>query len=254
MKNQPTILIALVTVLWQGSSSAFQPSPLRFRYNTALQLALSTATDAKQNVIDVAEGLKAKEGVLLVDSKAKADLKKAVAALEAVADPPTASDFETKYKGDWTLVCSTSTNADGIDLSKIPFLNEGPIKDIRNAVNRCLVVKQRIRAMGDSGKIDRVDHVLEYQPPDSLKEILDNLPDALTSLNINPLQVSQGKVTLVHKAEVESVTPVLRTKLSLESIIRKCPFRAHRSLRSVCFLLTFVRLVELFGCSSLGSW
>jgi hypothetical protein len=148
-------------------------------------------------------------------------LKKAVAELEAVANPPTNDDYETKYKGDWTLVCSTSTNADGIDLSKIPFLNAGPIKNIRDAINRCLVVKQCIRAREDSGAIDRVDHVLEYQPPDSLTEILDNLPDALSSLNINPLHVSEGKVTLVHKADVESVTPVLRTKLSLDSIVRK---------------------------------
>lgn len=222
MKKQPTILFALVTTLCHNSN-AFQPNPLpKFHSKTAL-FALSTATNAKQNLVDVAEALKAKEGVLLVDSKAKSDLKKAVAELEAVANPPTNEDYETKFKGDWTLVCSTSTNAEGIDLSKIPFLNEGPIKNIRDAINRCLVVKQRIRVREDSGAIDRVDHVLEYQPPDSLTEILDNLPDALSSLNINPLHVTEGKVTLVHKADVESVTPVLRTKLSLESIICTYP-------------------------------
>jgi hypothetical protein len=52
-----------------------------------------------------------------------------------VANPPKNEDYETKYKGDWTLMCSTYTNADGINLSKIPFLKEGPIKNIHDAIN-----------------------------------------------------------------------------------------------------------------------
>ena len=205
------------------SSAAFQPNPALstfHRLKTSLS-ALATATEAKQNLINVAERLKAKEGVLLVDSQSKSDLKKAVAELEAAADPPTQDDFDSKFKGDWMLLCSTATNADGIDTSKIPFFNEGPLKSIRDYINRSLKVEQRIRSMTDSGTVDRIDHVLEYQPPDTLKELLDNLPDALTSLNINPLHVIQGNVTLIHKAQVESVTPVLRTKITLESIVRK---------------------------------
>jgi len=117
------------------------------------------------------------------------------------------------------LLCSTATNADGVDTSKIPFLKQGPLKSIRDYINRSLKVEQRIRNMTDSGTVDRIDHVLEYQPPDTLKQLLDNLPDALTSLNINPLHISQGNVTLIHKARVDSVTPVLRTSISLESIV-----------------------------------
>ena len=221
MMKLSAIFIAIATL--SQSSTAFQPilTP-RYRSKTSLS-ALATVSEATQNLMEVADRLKAKEGVLLVDSTAQADLKKAVAELEAVAGPPTLYDFETRFQGDWTLVCSTATNANGIDLSKIPFVNQGPLKNIRDAINRCLVVEQRIRSMKNTTVIDRVDHVLEYKPPDTLREILDNLPDALASLNINPLGVSQENVTLVHKAEVESVNPVLRTKLSLESVIgKKC--------------------------------
>jgi hypothetical protein len=219
-KKLSLVFLALAVLCQNGS--AFQPNPLvtanSYRSKTGL-FALATAIEAKRNVMNVAERLKAKDGVLVVDSQAKADLKKAVAELEAVAEPPTQSDFDSKFKGDWTLLCSTATNADGIDTSKIPFLNQGPLKSIRDYINRSLKVEQRIRSMTESGTIDRIDHVLEYQPPDTLKQLLDNLPDALTSLNINPLHISQGNVTLIHKAKVESVTPVLRTTLSLESIV-----------------------------------
>lgn len=235
MKTSTTTILLAVAALWQNSS-AFQPNPAlsssMCRSRTALS-ALATATEAKQNVLNVAERLKAKEGVLLVDSQAQSDLKKAVAELEAVAEPPTQEDFDSKFKGDWTLLCSTATNADGIDTSKFTFLNQGPLKSIRDYINRSLKVEQRIRAMTESGTVDRIDHVLEYQPPDTLKQLLDNLPDALTSLNINPLHVTEGNVTLVHKAQVESVTPVLRTKINLESIVRKY----GEMLVSVCSLL-----------------
>jgi hypothetical protein len=48
-----------------------------------------------------------------------------------------------------------------------------------------------------------------------------NVPDALKSLNINPLKVSAGKVVLAHKAEIESVIPVIKTKLTLQSVVGK---------------------------------
>lgn len=222
MRTFTTKILAFAAV-WHGAC-AFQPKPLlphRYSHTTTALSALATVTEAKQNVMDVAERLKAKEGVLVVDSQAKKDLKTAVAELEAVAEPPTQDDFDSLFKGDWTLLCSTATNADGFDTSKVPFLNQGPLKSIRDYINRSLKVEQRIRSMTDSGTVDRIDHVLEYQPPDTLKQLLDNLPDALTSLNINPLHITEGNVTLIHKATVDSVTPVLRTTISLESIVRK---------------------------------
>lgn len=219
--NSKILSAACIAFTALRTIDAFQPKPiLSFRTNTALS-ALATVAEAKQNVMSVAENLKAKDGILLVDSQSKSDLKKAVAQLEAVAEPPTQEDFDSKFKGDWTLLCSTATNADGFDTSKLPFLNQGPLKSIRDYINRSLKVEQRIRSMTDSGVVDRIDHVLEYQPPDTLKQLLDNLPNALESLNINPLHISQGNVTLIHKATVDSVTPVLRTTISLESIVCK---------------------------------
>ena len=226
MKSAKTSLMMALALSWQYST-AFQPKPpisnsAVYRSSTAL-FVLPQVVEAKQNVMDVATRLKEKEGVLLVDSKAKAELKTAVAQLEATADPPTQQDYDSKFKGDWTLLCSTATNADGFDTSKLPFLNQGPLKSIRDYINRSLQVQQRIRSMTESGTVDRIDHVLEYQPPDTLKQLLDNLPDPLKSLNINPLHVTEGNVTLIHKATVESVEPVLRTSLSLDSIVRKYP-------------------------------
>jgi hypothetical protein len=111
-----------------------------------------------------------------------------------------------------------------VDTNRLPaFLNkEGPLKAIRDSitesVNKYLTVQQRIRSENDDGEIDRVDHVLEYKPPAKLQEVLDNLPEQLTSLNINPLHVSKSKLILVHKAEVVSESP-LKVKLGLKGII-----------------------------------
>ena len=127
--TKSSLMMMVLAVSWQYST-AFQPKPLIstnavYRSNTAL-FASPQVMEAKQNVMDVATRLKEKEGVLLVDSKAKADLKTAVAQLEATADPPSQQDYDSKFKGDWTLLCSTATNADGFDTSKVPFLNQGP--------------------------------------------------------------------------------------------------------------------------------
>ena len=108
--------------------------------------------------------------------------------------------------------------------------------------------------MTESGTVDRIDHVLEYQPPDTLKQLLDNLPDPLKSLNINPLHVTEGNVTLIHKATVESVEPVLRTSLSLESIVRKYPRNTFLRFSSSRLSKTNICLLFLLSLCSLGSW
>jgi len=61
-----------------------------------------------------------------------------------------------------------------------------------------------------------VDNIIEYTPPTSLRDIL---PDAKVDININPLEVSGSKVTLVHDAEVESLIPVFRTRIGLTSVV-----------------------------------
>jgi len=183
-----------------------------------------STTIAKMELLETARSLHDEFGCLLIDTKAQDRLRVAVEKLEAVAEPP--SGF-TELIGNWTLLCSTASASlqngpldkiNGIDTSKLPFFNEGPIKRIRDTLNKSLKVQQVIRAETTPGIIDRVDHVLQYVPPDTLSDFLDNIPDALKNLNMNPLQVSQSKVTLVHKAGLESITP-LNTKLSLASVI-----------------------------------
>lgn len=196
---------------------------------------------AKERLLDVAYDLKDDFGVFIVDSKAQKDLRKAVDDLEAVSNPPSFDDESKKmFLGNWTLVCTTSSNtalpgqlANGIDTSKLPFFNQGPLKEIRNALNKCLVVQQVIMAR-NSDEVDRIDHVLEYMPPKNLQEILDNLP----SLDINPFDVTQGKVVLVHDADVVKTGPGFSTKLNLDSIIGKFCL----PLIQVCLLSSFLLL------------
>jgi hypothetical protein len=184
---------------------------------------------AKGELLGTANRLKEKYGVLIIDGAAQEELKEAVEKLEMACYNPS-SDVDSLL-GEWTLVCSTATPdfqgigpleglKGGIDTSKLPFFNEGPLKDIRTLLNKSLQVQQVIKSQNSDG-LDRIDHVLTYSPPDKLTDFLNNIPDPLKSLNINPLQVTKSKVVLAHKAEVETTVPVIKTKLSLDSVIGK---------------------------------
>jgi hypothetical protein len=125
-------------------------------------------------------------------------------------------------------MCTTATSKQGIsgiDTSKLPFFNEGPLKDLRDTINQSLTVEQIIKAGDTSDGIDEIDHVVDYMPPNKLSSVFkglpDNLPVAIKELDINPLKVSETKVVLKHRAEITSVIPVMKTKLSLQSIVRK---------------------------------
>jgi hypothetical protein len=195
--------------------------------DVAASLEMSTAI-AKDELLDVCRDLKATYGILLIDSKAQEKFKDAVEKLENVAEPPTDSGA---LLGKWRLLCSTATpSADsnqnlsklgGIDTSKLPFFNQGPLKDIRDAANKAITVEQIIKSSSSDG-IDSIDHVIDYTPPNKLSGLFKELPDAIKDININPLQVSDSKVTLKHKAVVESIIPTIKTKLSLQSIVCKC--------------------------------
>jgi len=179
----------------------------------------------KQRVLDIAYDLKDQFGVFVIDKKGKEDLLQAVENLEAVAEKP-AFDDDVKdiMVGDWTLVCTTSSSSGslpspisgGIDTSKLPFFNQGPLRDIRQSLNKCLLIQQSIMTK-NSDQIDRVDHILEYRPPKTLQDLIDNLP----SLNINPLDVTRGKVVLVHEADVTNKGPGFSIQLKLASIVCK---------------------------------
>jgi hypothetical protein len=182
-----------------------------------------TTTVAKAELLETAQDLNDKYGCLIIDSAAQDKLRDVVEQLEdSVSEFPA---DPSGLVGDWTLLCSTASSTmgkiGGIDTSRIPFFNEGPLKEIRDRINKSLTVQQIIKKAEKGDGIDRIDHVLQYQPPATLSDFLQNLPDAIKSLNINPLQVSESKVILVHNAELESVIPLIKTKLSLSSLIGK---------------------------------
>jgi len=184
-------------------------------------VSVDESTDvAKAELLDLATEFKKQYGVLLIDSNAKESFRKAVEKLESVAELPSDS---SPLVGDWTLLCtsssSTATEKLKIDVEKIPFFNDSPVQDIRNTLNDSFEVVQRIKFGEESNSVDAIDHVIDYKPPNQLSSFLKNVPDAIKDLDINPLKVSDTKVVLKHKAEVEALIPVIKTKLSLEAVV-----------------------------------
>lgn len=229
-----TMKLSLFTLSLVTSCTAFQiGQPLHSRTPLSLHSTVDdvspsvdvTATLAKTELLDTAQDLNDEFGCLIIDSKAQDRLRDAVEKLESASEPPDAS---AGLIGNWTLLCSTASASlqngpldkiNGIDTSKLPFFNQGPLKEIRDTLNKSLKVQQLIKAESIPGIIDRVDHVLQYDPPSKLADFISSIPDTLKNLDINPLQVSQSKVVLVHKAEVDSISSGVNTKLSLSSII-----------------------------------
>eukprot|EP00980_Cylindrotheca_fusiformis_P026875 scaffold17809_cov115-Cylindrotheca_fusiformis.AAC.3 len=177
-----------------------------------------SAFDPKQDLMDIALSLNDEYGPLIIDSKAQERLRNAVQALENSTTPPASI---ADMVGEWTLLCSTASaeNIKGIDTSKLPFFNADPVKEVRDRLNKSVKVQQVIKSDPSTVGIDRVDHVIQYMPPSELSEFVSNLPSFLQNLNINPLEVTNEKVILVHKAEVEGLIPFIKTKLTLESVV-----------------------------------
>jgi len=190
---------------------------------------------AKNRVLSLASNVSqdSKTGVFIADPEVKSDLKTAVADLEAVCGNPTDRERQLMI-GDWTLLCTTnSANGRGADNDnsikkgpkKLPF--KLPELPFQNKLTKSIAVTQRIRCMdedavGGAKVVDRVDNVIEFTPfADTVGDLLgDGMPfAALKDLKLNPLEVKKSKVTLIHKAEVQSVTPVLRTKINLQSYV-----------------------------------
>ena len=194
---------------------------------------------AKNRVLSLASNIKedSKTGVFIADAGVRSDLKRAVADLEAVCGNPTDRERQLMI-GDWTLLCTTNSadgrgndDSSGINKKKGPKLPfKLPELPFQNKLTKSISVTQRIRCMdegavGDAKVIDRVDNVIEFTPfADTVGDLLgDGLPfaAALKDLTVNPLEVKKSKISLIHKAEVQSVAPVLRTKINLQSYVRE---------------------------------
>jgi len=110
---------------------------------------------------------------------------------------------------------------------------------ISKTIRKTVKVTQRIRTDGPTSSdesqssnttpinINRVDNIIEISPLNTLEDVLPTsttsssspIFDFLSKLNVNPLQVKKSKVVLIHKAEVESVEPVLRMKIAWTSSV-----------------------------------
>lgn len=235
---------AVIALFVSCFSHAFQAAlPLHDTFRRSAEVhALATAEGIKQNLQIIASELAVEQGVFLYDQSSKEELEKAVSELESVADTPTKEVFDSQYAGDWRLICTTATNTKGVNTDMLTFLNDGPLSILRRSLAKRFDVVQRIRSMSESGVVDRVDHVVEVQPVDSLSMLFESLPDSLSSLNINPLELRTAKITLVHKADIESFHPIPRTKISLESIVRECSLSL--------FFSSVVQMDRLHLCNS----
>jgi hypothetical protein len=93
-------------------------------------------------------------------------------------------------------------------------LKEAPSIEVTQRI-RC-TANEKAQADGDDNatttmEIDRVDNVIEISPPSTDDNILLRL--------LNPLSISKTKLVLIHNANIESVHPVLRTKIAWVSTV-----------------------------------
>merc|ERR1740124_1498805 len=197
----------------------------RPKVTTAFTIPKKTVASSRDNLLSYAEQLNSKSGPFLRDVESMKQLKKKVAELEAVCDAPILSNVEDMV-GDWKLLCTTdSIERREQSKGKFPFplpgflkesIESNPLeKNIRNSVQ----VIQRIRKDegNDNGSlINRVDNVIEFIPLTFTDVLPSNIAD---SLNLNPLEVTKSKLSLIHVAEVQSVSPLLRTKIALKSVV-----------------------------------
>ena len=197
----------------------------------ATAISPDVVESARERVLSLASQLKeeSKTGVFLSDASSRSDLCRAVADLEAVCGNMSERSLDLML-GDWTLLCTTSPSRGGgskneKQVRKLSlFGSKGGLPELpfQDKLRKSFDVTQRIRAGKEGGAIDRVDNVIQFTPfANKLGDLLgDSSPlSALGDIVINPLELTKSKVALVHDAKVESVSPVLRTKINLKSYV-----------------------------------
>ena len=238
-RNNSILIIALVALSSTTVSAFTIVDPTTTTTTTSArtqQVGLSSSsttvdTDAvalspKETVLSTARQCQDEFGLFLVDKTAKLELVEAVEALEGTYDTASAAP---PTPGTWDLVCTTSTSTKGVDTKQ--FLPQ-PLKQLTDSLatkaNRYVTVQQILKSTDSNNnknnEVDRIDHVIAYAPPQSLTELLENLPEPLVNLKVNPLDVSKSQLILVHKASgVEDTTnsdaAITTTSLTLQSVI-----------------------------------
>jgi hypothetical protein len=155
-------------------------------------------------------------GIFLTTADAITKFTTAASRLETITPFMTEREKELLI-GDWELIATTrslkSTNVKVPDgMKKLPFNIKTP--KLNDSIRNSITVLQSIRSD------DRIDHVIQYTPLTLSDFIPENSPlKAIRNWNVNPLDVSQSKITLIHDAEIESIQPTLRTKLGLKSVV-----------------------------------
>ena len=181
-------------------------------------------------------------GIFLTTPKAMDEFTSAASKLEAIT--PVMSQREKELLvGDWILV-ATARNLKRMDtgnnsVPKVPtevkkLTLQMKTPKLNDAIRNSITVLQRIKAESPAQQedqeamlpsvavndINRIDHVISYTPLTLADIVPENSPlSAIRNWNVNPLDVSESKLTLVHDANVESIEPALRTKLGLKSVI-----------------------------------
>ena len=210
---------------------------------------------ARNRLIALSKALtsNSRTGKFITRSSSTKKFQQAIADLEAVVSSSPTSREEEMLLGDWMLIATANVplsdirrrmndkqNKSSIDKKnswfKMPKGRSGLSNDnsssslnpIQKSIQKSIQVTQRIRSNGggaqeeDAGEINRVDNVIEFTPLDTLDDILPKespLSNIFGQFNVNPLQVKNSKVILIHKAEVESVSPILRTKIAWTSSV-----------------------------------
>jgi hypothetical protein len=163
-------------------------------------------------------------GLFLTIPSDRFAFQKLVTQLEVLAPATFTQRDLLQCIGDWELLCTSrgptvsSSKEETKSSQSLPFSLPKPPDSVRKSIS----VVQRIVAENDSNIINRIDHIIEYTPLSLQQLIPEESPlKIIRDLNINPLEVSRTKLTLVHNAQVESLTPVFRTKISLKNVTGK---------------------------------